>query len=101
MPCPKWISSDQGCVDVPEILFKLVQRHSTSPELCIELCICFPQKSTRQRAQTCHLHTSPTDTLMEQIESRPDNTHFQYLSHLLHTKHQSDYYKFVLKSLEA
>ena len=51
---------------------------------------------------------------MEKIESLPDpakkeqksrlsdfyNTHFDYLAHLLRTKHQSDYYKFVLKNLK-
>lgn len=93
---------------------KLIQRHSP----CLELCMSYAFDSCAEEHKAMCSDLLPIytvhSTLMEKIESLPDpakkeqksrlsdfyNTHFDYLAHLLRTKHQSDYYKFVLKNLK-
>ena len=60
------------------------------------------QKSTRQCAQLEKIESLPDPATKEQKSRLSDfyDTHFDYLAHLLRTKHQSDYYKFALKNLK-
>lgn len=93
---------------------KLIQRHLP----CLELCVSYAFDSCAEEHKAMCSDVLPIytvhSTLMEKIESLPDpskeeqksrlsdfyNTHFDYLAHLLRTKHQIDYYKFVLKNLK-
>lgn len=94
---------------------KLAQKHSQ----CFELCMSYAFDSCQEEHSAMCTDISPIYTthssLLEQIELLPAsaektelksrlnelcNIHYDYLSHLLRTKHQGDYYKFVLKSLK-
>lgn len=94
---------------------KLAERHST----CLELCLTYAfgtcseehpdslQEMTKFY-QVCDklttsLQNSANSTASEKLERKLQesiSTHWSYVSHLLRTKHQADYYKFVLKHLK-
>lgn len=94
---------------------KLAHKHSP----CLELCMSYAFDSCTEDHKATGADFSPFyathSSLLEEIESLPENatkaelksrlaelynTHCDYLSHLLRTKHQGEYYKFVLKSLK-
>ncbi|KAJ7377703.1 hypothetical protein OS493_027265 [Desmophyllum pertusum] len=94
---------------------KHAERHSPCLELCMSHAFgscseshpsCFPDvvrllevekyvKETLPRIANAAEH----DQLMEDLQDVM-NTHTQYVSHLLRTKHQGDYYKFILANLQ-
>ena len=93
---------------------KLAQKHSP----CLELCMSYAFDACTEDHRAMCADISPFcaiySSLLREIEMLPDasrtelkprltelcGVHYDYLSHLLRTKHQGDYYKFVLKNLK-
>ena len=94
---------------------KLVERHSTCLELCLTHAFgtCSEEhpdslQEVTQFYQACDnlstsLQNSSNSVTGEKLEQKLQesiSTHWSYVSHLLRTKHQADYYKYVLKNLK-
>lgn len=94
---------------------KLALKHSP----CLELCMSYAFDSCTEEHKAMGADFAPFyaahSCLLGEIESLPGNVtktelksrlaemyniHYDYLSHLLRTKHQDEYYKFVLKCLK-
>ena len=94
---------------------KLVERHSTLYLLgaLFNSCLCPEEhpdslQEVTQFYQACDnlstsLQNSSNSVTGEKLEQKLQesiSTHRSYVSHLLWTKHQADYYKYVLKNLQ-
>ena len=94
--------------------FKLAQGHSS----CLELCQTRAFASCSEEHQAVCTDINPNynvhSSLLQSVESLSDESaksdlkaqlqemfkvHYDYLAHLLRTKHQGDYYKYVTKNL--
>ena len=94
---------------------KLAQRHSS----CLELCQTHAFASCSEEHQAVCIDITPIynvhSSLLQSVESLSDESaksdlkarlqemfkvHYDYLAHLLRTKHQGDYYKYVMKNLK-
>lgn len=94
---------------------KRAQKHSPYLELCLPHAFDSCSEEHNSVPTDISLIYDVQSSLMQSIESMSDvsakddlkarleevyKVHFDYLGHLLRTKHQGDYYKFVLKYLK-
>lgn len=95
---------------------KLAEKHSCCLELCLShafdscseehnavVAECSMMYDMHSSLMQCIESLSNEDSLKAEFKSRLDEklkVHFDYLGHLLRTKHQGEYYKFVQKNLK-
>lgn len=90
--------------------FNQVERHSPCLELCMDHAFssCMKVHDSSSEAVGIYEVASSVKGLLDAHEQRKLTeeldgllaVHKQYVSHLLRTKHQSDYYKFILNNLQ-
>lgn len=93
---------------------KQAERHPPSLELCLDHAFgeCNQAHDSCSEAVVLHEVVRSVNVLLETIPSADDTkklseelkslmaVHEQYVGHLLRTKHQADYYKFILNNLQ-